>query len=124
MTGSYAQGVFSKRLQARGYKSDQIKQLFYKSISRAEQYSGPTATATNDHTTILFHLPFHPNYPHSYVCFVCVCVCVCVCVYCVCVCVCTYLNRILYSRIPYHHAIHAVEFVAPRFTHKSTPYAL
>ena len=34
--------VFFKRLQGRGYKSDQIKSLFYKAISLAEQYSGLT----------------------------------------------------------------------------------
>ena len=58
--------VFFKRLQARGYKSDQIKSLFYKAISRAEQYSGPTNSTRNDHTSELFHLPFHPNDPASY----------------------------------------------------------
>ena len=58
--------VFFKRLQARGYKSDQIKSLFYKAISRAEQYSGPTNSTRNDHTSVIFHLPFHPNDPPSY----------------------------------------------------------
>ena len=58
--------VFFKRLQARGYKSDQIKPLFYKAISRAERYSGPTNSTRNDHTSVIFHLPFHPNDPPSY----------------------------------------------------------
>ena len=58
--------VFFKRLQARGYKSDQIKSLFYKAITRAEQYSGPTNSTRNDHTSVIFHLPFHPNDPPSY----------------------------------------------------------
>ena len=58
--------VFFKRLQAWGYKSDQIKQLFYKAISRAKQYSGPTTATENDHSTVIFHLPFHPNDPPSY----------------------------------------------------------
>ena len=58
--------VFFKRLQARGYKSDQTKSLFYKAISRAEQYSGPTNSTKNDHTSVIFHLPFHPNDPLSY----------------------------------------------------------
>ena len=58
--------VFFKRLQARGYKSDQIKSLFYKAISRAEQYSGPTNSTRNDHTSVIFHLPLHPNDPPSY----------------------------------------------------------
>ena len=46
--------------------SDQIKSLFYKAISQAEQYSGPTNTTKNDHTSVIFHLPFHPNDPPSY----------------------------------------------------------
>ena len=58
--------VFFKRLQARGYKSDQIKSLFYKAITRAKQYSGPTNSTRNDHTSVIFHLPFHPNDPPSY----------------------------------------------------------
>ena len=58
--------VFFKRLQSRGYKSDQIKSLFYKAISQAEQYSGPTNSTKNDHTSVIFHLPFHPNDPPSY----------------------------------------------------------
>ena len=59
------QGFF-KRLQACGYKSDQIKPLFYKAIAHAQQYSGPTNTTNNDHTSIILHLPFHPNDPPSY----------------------------------------------------------
>ena len=58
--------VFFKRLQARGYKSDQIKSLFYKAITRAEQYSGPVNTTNNDDTSVILHLPFHPNDPPSY----------------------------------------------------------
>ena len=58
--------MFFKRLQARGYKSDQIKSLFYKAITRAEQYSGPANTTTNDDTSVILHLPFHPNDPPSY----------------------------------------------------------
>ena len=57
--------VFFKPLQARGYKSDQIKSLFYKAISRAEQYSGPRKLTRNDHTSVIFHLPFHPNDPQN-----------------------------------------------------------
>ena len=59
------QGFF-KRLQACRYKSDQIKPLFYKAIARAQRYSGPTNTTNNDHTSIILHLPFHPNDPPSY----------------------------------------------------------
>ena len=55
--------VFFKRLQARGYKSDQIKPLFNKAIARAERYSGPTNRATNDNNTVILHLPFHPKRP-------------------------------------------------------------
>ena len=58
--------VFFKRLQAHGYKSDQIKSFFYKAISQAEQNSGPTNSIKNDHTSAIFHLPFHPNDPPSY----------------------------------------------------------
>ena len=58
--------VFFKQLQARGYKSDQIKSLFYKAISRAKQYSGPTNSTRNDHTSVIFRLPFHSNDPPSY----------------------------------------------------------
>ena len=58
--------VFFKQLQTRGYKSDQIKSLFYKAITQAEQYSGPTNSTRNDHTSVIFHLPFHPNDPPSY----------------------------------------------------------
>ena len=58
--------VFFKRLQARGYKSDHIKPLFHKAIARAQCYSGPTDRATNDHTLVILHLPFHPNDPPSY----------------------------------------------------------
>ena len=58
--------VFFKRLQARGYKSDQIKPLFYKAIACAKCYSGPTDRATNDQTSVILHLPFHPNDPPSY----------------------------------------------------------
>ena len=58
--------VFFKRLQARGYKSNQIKPLFLKAIARAKNYSGPSATKNNDHTAVIFHLPFHPNDPPSH----------------------------------------------------------
>ena len=58
--------VFFKRLQARGYKSDQIKPLFNKAIARAQRYSGPTNRATNDNNTVILHLPFHPNDPSSH----------------------------------------------------------
>ena len=57
------QGFF-KRLQACGYKSDQIKPLFYKAIAHAQQYSGPTNMTSNDHTSIILHLPFHPMTHH------------------------------------------------------------
>ena len=43
-----------------------MKSLFYKAISQAEQYSGPTNSTKNDHTSVIFHLPFHPNDPPSY----------------------------------------------------------
>ena len=66
MTGSYTPRFFFKRLQACGYKSDQIKPLFYKAIAHAQRYSGPTNTTNNDHTSIILHLPFHPNDPPSY----------------------------------------------------------
>ena len=58
--------VFFKRLQARGYKSNQIKPLFLKAIAHAKNYSGPSATKNNDHTAVIFHLPFHPNDPPSH----------------------------------------------------------
>ena len=51
--------VFFKRLQARGYKSDQIKPLFNKAIACAQRYSRPTNRATNDNNTVILHLPFH-----------------------------------------------------------------
>ena len=57
---------FFKRLQAHGYKSNHIKPLFYKAIAHAQRYSGPTNTTNNDHTSIILHLPFHPNDPPSY----------------------------------------------------------
>ena len=57
---------FFKRLQARGYKSNQIKPLLLKAIARAKSYSGPLNTTNNDHTAAIFHLPFHPNDPPSY----------------------------------------------------------
>ena len=53
--------VLFKQLQARGYKSNQIKPLCLKSIARAKSYSGPLNTTNNDHTAVIFHLPFHPN---------------------------------------------------------------
>ena len=55
--------VFFKRLVARGYKSDQIKPLFYKAITRAKLYSGPIDRTANDDTSVILHLPFHPNDP-------------------------------------------------------------
>ena len=58
--------VFFKRLQAQGYKSNQIKPLFYKAIAHAQSYSGPLNTTNNDHTAVIFHLPFHPNDLPSY----------------------------------------------------------
>ena len=58
--------VFFKRLQARGYKSDHIKPLFYKAIAHAQCYSGPTNRATYDKNTVILHLPFHPNDRPSY----------------------------------------------------------
>ena len=58
--------VFFKRLQACGYKSDQIKPLFNKAIARAQRYSGPTNRATSDNNTVILHLPFHPNNPPSH----------------------------------------------------------
>ena len=57
---------FFKWLQARGYKSNQIKPLILKAIARAKNYSGPSATKNNDHTAVIFHLPFHPNDPPSH----------------------------------------------------------
>ena len=57
---------FFKWLQARSYKSNQIKPLFFKAITRAQSYSGPSNTTNNDHTAVIFHLPFHPNDPPSY----------------------------------------------------------
>ena len=57
--------MFFKNLQARGYKSDQIKSLFYKAISLAEQYSGPKISKKND-TSVILYLPFQPNDPPSY----------------------------------------------------------
>ena len=58
--------VFFKRLQAQGYKSDQIKPLFYNDIAHAQCYSGPTDMTKTDHTSLIRHLPFHPNDPPSY----------------------------------------------------------
>ena len=57
---------FFKWLQAQGYKSNQTKPLFLKAIARAKRYSGPLNTTNNDHTAVIFHLPFHPNDPPSY----------------------------------------------------------
>ena len=57
---------FFKRFQARGYKSNQIKPLFLKVITHAKSYSGPLNTTNNDHTAVIFHLPFHPNDLPSY----------------------------------------------------------
>ena len=58
--------VFFKRLQARGYKSNQIKPLFLKAIAHAKTYYGPSTTKSNDQTTVILHLPFHPNDPPSH----------------------------------------------------------
>ena len=58
--------VFFKRLQARGYKIVQIKPLFNKAIARTQRYSGPTDMTKTDHTSVILHLPFHPNDPPSY----------------------------------------------------------
>ena len=58
--------VFFKWLQAQGYKSNQINPLFLKAIARARSYSGPLNTTNNDHTAVIFHLPFNPNDPPSY----------------------------------------------------------
>ena len=66
MTNYFEQRCFFKRLQARGYKSNQIKPLFLKAIARAKLYSGPNDTTNNDHTTVIFHLPYHPNDPPSH----------------------------------------------------------
>ena len=57
---------FFKWLQARGYKSNQIKPLSLKAIARAKNYSGRSATNNNDHSAVIFHLPFHPNDPPSH----------------------------------------------------------
>ena len=65
MIKSYEQKFF-RRLQARGYKSNQIKPLFLKAIARAKSYSGPPNTTNNDHTAVIFHLPFHPHDPPSH----------------------------------------------------------
>ena len=53
-------------LQAQGYKRNQIKPLFLKTIARAKSYSGPPNTTNNDHTAVIFHIPFHPNDPPSH----------------------------------------------------------
>ena len=58
--------VFLKRIQARGYKSNQIKPLFLKAIAHAKTYYGPSTTTNNDHTAVIFHLSFHPNDPPSH----------------------------------------------------------
>ena len=76
--------VFFKRLVARGYKSDQIKPLFYKAITRARLYSGPidrTANkmqySTHDHSIPTHHELGQPtitsqpkHYHYGPVCFV------------------------------------------------------
>ena len=61
----YRTKIFFDRLIARGYKSDNIKPLFYKAIATARAYTGPTATdkASN---SVIFHLPYHPGDPPSY----------------------------------------------------------
>ena len=62
---SYEQKLF-KRLQARGYKSNQIKPLFLKAIARTKTYHAPLTSKNNDQTAVIFHLPFHPNDPPSH----------------------------------------------------------
>lgn len=59
--------IFFKRLIARGYKADKIRPLFYRAIARAQTYTGPADnTDSKDTSSIILHLPFHPNDPASY----------------------------------------------------------
>ena len=65
MTGSYAPRFFSKgckHVVTRVTKSNH----YSTNLTRAQRFSGPTNTTSNDHTSIILHLPFHPNDPPSY----------------------------------------------------------
>ena len=66
MIKSYGQKFFFKRLQARGYKSNQIKPLIVKAIARAKTTLDLQPQKNNYHTAVIFHLPFHPNEPPSH----------------------------------------------------------
>ena len=48
--------VFFKRLIARGYKGNVIRPLFYRAITRAKAYSGPTQDEDDDHNSVILHL--------------------------------------------------------------------
>ena len=52
---------FFKCLLANGYKGNQIKPLFHKAITHAQQYTGPPPSKDNDNNQVILHLPFHPN---------------------------------------------------------------
>ena len=56
---------FSKHLIAHGYKGNDIRILFHKAITRAKAYNGPATAEDDDHTSVILHLPFHPNDPAS-----------------------------------------------------------
>jgi hypothetical protein len=58
--------IFFRRLIARGYKSNNLKPLFFKAIERAKEYAGKPTMRSHTDPHVILHLPFHPNDPASY----------------------------------------------------------
>ena len=58
--------TFFKRLIARGYKGNKIRNLFHKAINCARSYTGPSTVENTNHDDVILHLPFHPNDPASF----------------------------------------------------------
>ena len=58
--------VFFKQLIAHGYKSNDIKLLFYKAITCTQTCTGPADDNQDHNDNVILHLPFHLNDPASY----------------------------------------------------------
>lgn len=60
--------TFFQRLIARGYKAENLRTIFYSAMCRAKDYTGPQATRDTSKmkSSVILHLPFHPNDPPSY----------------------------------------------------------
>ena len=66
MTKSKEQKFFLNGYKHEATKVTKLNPSSSKPSPRAKNYYGPSDTKNNDHTAVIFHLPFHPNDPPSH----------------------------------------------------------